>query len=191
MRGFSLVEMLIVLLLIATVSAIAIPRVDGVLDHWRTRGAAFFMASRVALTRMKAVQRNANTGLRFEPEGTSFRMGSYADGNRNGLRTAEIRSGIDPEVLPSERLDHLFAGVTFGFIPGARLIDGTPVAPGADPIRFGTTDTVIFSPLGTATSGTLYLRGRGAWQYAVVVLGATGRSRVLQFDALSHTWSAP
>src|SRR4029077_20855903 len=120
-----------------------------------------------------------------------FAMRVYADANRNGLRTAEIRSGVDPPLGPADRLDELFPGVTLGFVAGARLIDGTAVAPGDDPVRLGTTNTVVFSPLGTATSGTVYLRGRGEWQYAVVVLGATGRSRVLQYSVRTRTWSAP
>ena len=191
MRGFSLVEMLIALLLVATLCAIAVPQVDRVVDHWRTRGAAFFMGSRVALTRMRAVQRNANVGLRFEAAGTAYSMRTYADGNRNGLRSAEIATGVDPAVEPADWLDELFPGVAFGFVPGARLIDGTDVGPGDDPIRLGGTNTLVFSPLGTASSGTVYVRGRASWQYAVVILGATGRSRVLRFEPSTRTWTAP
>jgi hypothetical protein len=123
--------------------------------------------------------------------GGAFAMRAYADGNRNGLRSAEIASGVDPPIGLPDRLDELFPGVTFGFISGASLIDGTPVSPGDDPIRLGTSNTVIYSPLGTSSSGTVYLRGRGRWQFAVVVLGATGRGRVLEFDAVTRTWKAP
>jgi hypothetical protein len=45
-----------------------------------------------------------------------------------------------------------------------------------------------FGPSGGATSGTLYVRGAGAQQYAVRILGATGRSRVLRFDFLARRW---
>jgi Tfp pilus assembly protein FimT len=190
-RGFTIVEMLVTALLIVTVCAMAVPAIDRIVDHWRAQGAAFFMSSRVALTRVQAVRRNANVGLRFEPVNGTYAMRSYADGNRNGLRTAEITSGVDPAIGPVDRLDELFPGVRLGFIDGAKLIDGTAVGPGDDPVRLGTTKTVIFSPLGTASSGTVYLRGRGQWQYAVVVLGATGRNRVLQFNTRTGTWSAP
>jgi hypothetical protein len=41
---------------------------------------------------------------------------------------------------------------------------------------------VSFTPDGTASSGTVYVRGRGGAQYAVRVLGATARTRVLRYD---------
>ena len=90
-----------------------------------------------------------------------------------------------------ERIDVLFPGVSFGFEPNATLIDGTSVVEGADPIRFGATDLVSFSPIGTATSGSAYLHGSGGWQYAVVVLGATARSRTTQFDRMASAWVEP
>jgi prepilin-type N-terminal cleavage/methylation domain-containing protein len=191
MRGVSLVELLIALLVVGIVCAIAVPQIDRTVDHWRTRGAAFFMSARVALTRMRAVRRNVNIGLRFTASGGVYSMRAYADGNGNGVRSAEVASGVDPAIDAADRLDELFPGVSFGFVPGARLIDGAGAAPGDDPIRLGAGDTLVFSPLGTATSGTLYVRGRGPWQYAVVVLGATGRTRVLRFEASTGAWSAP
>jgi hypothetical protein len=45
-----------------------------------------------------------------------------------------------------------------------------------------------FSPLGTASSRTLYLRGADRSEYAVRVLGATGRTRVLRLVASSGAW---
>jgi prepilin-type N-terminal cleavage/methylation domain-containing protein len=191
MRGFSLVELLVALLLLAVICAITLPPVTRIVDHWRTRGAASFIGARVALTRMRAVQRNANVGLRFAPAGAAYSMRAYADGNGNGVRAADIASGADPAIDGADRLDQLFPGVTFGFVPGARLIDGSDVGAGDDPIRLGAGNTLVFSPIGTATSGTLYLRGRGPWQYAVVILGATGRTRVLRFEPSSGSWTTP
>jgi type II secretory pathway pseudopilin PulG len=187
--GYSLADLLVALALLGTTAAVAIPETLQAADAWRTRGAAFFMGSRVALTRMQALQRQANVGLRFTVEDTGYAMRPYADGNGNGVRAVDITSGIDQPILPPERLDQLFPGTRFGFIDGATLIDGTPVAPGTDPIRFGVTGMLTFSPLGSSTPGSVYIRGRGRAQYAVVVLGATGRSRVLRFDVAARQWS--
>ncbi len=60
----------------------------------------------------------------------------------------------------------------------------------ADPVRLGSANTLTFSPLGTATSGTIFFRSRTGRQYAVRVLGATGRTRVLEFRHETKSWTA-
>jgi type II secretory pathway pseudopilin PulG len=191
MSGHTLVELIVVLAVIGAVLIAAVPTVTAGLDGAKARGAAFYVSSRFALARTLAVQRHANVALRFEPEGSAFRVRTIVDANGNGVRTSEIGAGIDVPILPDERLDHLFGGVRYGFIDDARLIDGTPVAAGDDPVRFGRSDMLVFTPSGTATPGTIYLRGRDRTQYAVVVLGATGRTRIARFDLAARTWVAP
>lgn len=56
-----------------------------------------------------------------------------------------------------------------------------------DGVRIGTSRMLTLGPDGTATSGTLYVQGRKG-QYAIRVLGATGRTRVLRFDAGARQW---
>jgi hypothetical protein len=46
-----------------------------------------------------------------------------------------------------------------------------------------------FTPSGTATSGTIYIRGRDGSQFAVRVLGATGRTRVLRYLPARKEWT--
>jgi hypothetical protein len=191
MRGYSFIDVLVTVAVAGCVMGISVPRRGDALDTWRARGAAFFVAERIGLTRMQAVHRGANVALRFEPEDGTFRLRAYADGNDNGVRSTDITSGYDAPIMPPERLDHLFPGTRFGFIDGARLIDGTPVTAGDDPIRFGSARMLACAPAGTATSGTVYVRGRGAVQYGVVVLGATGRTRVVRFDPVTRQWTTP
>jgi len=58
----------------------------------------------------------------------------------------------------------------------------------SDPPDATTSVLMSFTPLGTSSSGTLYLRGRDGSRYAVRVLGGTGRTRVLRYEAKSRTW---
>ena len=191
MGGYSLVDVLVTMVVAGCVMGLSVPRLDGALDGWRTRGAAVFVAERIGLARMQAIHRGANVALRFEAEEGTFRMRAYADGNDNGVRSTDITSGYDAPIMPPDRLDHLFPGTRFGFVDGARLIDGTPVSPEDDPIRIGSARMLACAPAGTATSGTVYVRGRGSVQYAVVVLGATGRTRVVRFDPVTRQWNTP
>jgi len=84
------------------------------------------------------------------------------------------------------RLREQFPGIQFGLLPGVPDADGTPTAD-ADGVRIETARILTMSPDGTATAGTLYLHGR-RHQFAVRVLGATGRVRVLHFDQSTRTW---
>lgn len=191
MAGFTLYELLVSTGLLLVLGAIAVPRLTDALDHWRARNAASFVASRVALTRMHALQRNAIVGIRFETDNGFIRMQSYQDGNGDGIRARDISDGIDVPVLPPERLDQLFPGVQFGFLDDGEMVDGTGAGAGTDPIRVGTARILSCTPDGTSTAGTLYLRGRKGWQYAVVTAGATGRTRVLQFEPRARRWTTP
>lgn len=191
MRGYTLIELLVVIGLMTTVVAMATPSMTAGLDEARVSGAARYIAGRFGLTRTQAVHRHANVGLRFSGTAAGISMRPFLDTNGNGVRSADIASGVDTPVLSAERLADLFGGVRFGFIEGATLIDGTPAAVDDDPVRFGMTRMVTFTPVGTATAGTVYIRGRGKSQYAVVVLGATGRTRIARFDARRQEWAEP
>ena len=61
-------------------------------------------------------------------------------------------------------------------------MDGGDTSSNPDPIRVGRSRMLSFSPTGTSSSGTVYVRGRGAHQLAVRVLGGTGRIRLYDFD---------
>jgi glutamate synthase domain-containing protein 3 len=74
----------------------------------------------------------------------------------------------------------------------ADLFSGVAIAvsgaAGSDPVRLGASNLLSFTPLGTATSGSVFVRGRDGSQFAIRVLGATGRVRVQRFVVHSRTW---
>ena len=190
-RGFSLLELVLVLGLLALTAAIAVPSILGGLDGARAVAAARHVAALARLTRVQAATRSTRVGLRFEQDGATYRYAVYVDGNGNGLRRRDIRRGIDEPITPVERIGDRFPGVVFGVAAGVtRISDGGAMTGDADPVRLGSADTLTFSPLGTATSGTIFLRSRKGRQYAVRVLGATGRTRVLEFRHETGSWTA-
>ena len=179
------------LALLALTAAVALPSVLGGLDDARAMAAARHVAALARLTRVQAATRSTYVGLRFVREGSTYRYALYVDGNGNGLRRRDIRRGIDEPITPMERIGDRFPGVALGVAEGVtRISDGRAMPGGADPVRLGSADTLTFSPLGTATSGTIFLRSRTGRQYAVRVLGATGRTRVLEFRPETGSWTA-
>jgi hypothetical protein len=185
--GFCVIDLLAAMGLIVTLSAVAIPNLLAGLDDVRTFGAVRYLSTRLQQSRMEAVARTARTSIRFEPTGESYTFAVFVDGNRNGVLARDIEGGIDVEVRERERLPDRFSGVDFGAIPGLPPVDRSSPPPGADPVRFGASDMVTFTPLGTSTPGSLYVRGRQS-QYAIRVFGDTGKTRVLKFDPRKREW---
>jgi hypothetical protein len=108
-------------------------------------------------------------------------------GNGNGLRTAEILSGTDRQLAPAEYLGQRFADVQFGLAAGVPDLAGRRQTAEGDGVRLGSSRILSLGPDGTATSGTLYIRGRRG-QYAVRILGATARVRIFQYQTGANAW---
>ena len=185
--GMSVLEIVFALAASATATAIAIPAIEGTMDELRTAMAARYVEGRIRSARMDAVRRSRAVALRFEaPEPGDYAYAPFGDGNGNGVRTTDIRDGVDIALGPAERLCDRFPGVAFALAPGLPDADGSE-GTGEDGVRIGTARILTMSSDGTATSGTLYIRGRRA-QYAVRVLGATGRTRMLEYSPGSRSW---
>jgi type II secretory pathway pseudopilin PulG len=186
--GYSLIELVFALGLMVTLAGIAIPQTLAALDDFQAYGAARYMSGRLQEARMTAVTRNANTAMRFTNTEHSYAYAVYLDRNRNGVRSADISDGVDPQIQKEERFSDLFPGVDFGAVPGLPSVEPGSPPPGDDPVRFGSTNMAVFSALGTSTPGSLYIRGRRDAQYAVRLFGQTGKIRVLKFNPRTRVW---
>jgi prepilin-type N-terminal cleavage/methylation domain-containing protein len=186
--GYSLLEVLVAISIMVIVGGAAIPLAHGSVDRTRAAGAASYVAGRMAIARFEAVRRSAHVAIRIVRREDGFWLQTYVDGNRNGVLVRDIARGLDVPVTAEEQLAHHFSGVTFGIQPGVTAIDpGQPFNP-ADPIQIGPSTLLSFSPAGSSTSGTLFIRSAGRSQFAVRLLGATGRTRVFEFNFGEATW---
>ncbi len=186
--GYSFVELLFVAAATATLAGAAIPQVLTTVDDFRTASAARHISARLQRARMEAVKRSGDVGLQVVQAVDGYSYAVYLDGNRNGVRTKEIQSGIDRPLAASERLFDLFNGVDFGAIPNVPSVDPGGTPPGADPIRLGAGNLATFAAAGTSSSGSLYIRGRRNTQYVVRIYGQTGKTRVLKYDIRTKQW---
>ncbi len=177
-EGHTLIETLFTLGLIVVFSALAIPSALASVDRARATAASRYLASRMAMARSHAVMRAAAVALRFDEgtAGVTFQM--FVDGNRNGVRTRDIASRVDRPLDDPVRLSDLFPGVAIAASGDA----------GGDPLRIGSSNLLSFAPLGTATSGSVYVRGADGTQFAIRILGATGRVRVQRYQASTRMW---
>ncbi len=157
-------------------AGMAVPQTLAGIERARTLSAARYLASRLALARTQAVAHSANVALVFVADADTYTVAAYSDGNRNGVRIRDITAGIDPVIEAPVRFADLFPHVSL-FL--------------SDPAEAPVPDASVlmsFSPIGTASSRTLYVRGRDHSQYAVRVLGVTGRTRLLRYVDAIHQW---
>lgn len=192
-HGFTLVELLVVFSLLLLLGTLSISPLHRAVSGLRLRQAASELVGALRLAQSFAVRHSANVAVRFtvEPKGgVSFSL--YRDGNGNGVRNADIRTGADPKVDGPRRLGGPGFGLRFGFPPGIRPTD--PGDPSRrldhldDPVRFNNSDLASFDPLGGATPGSLYLTDGNRGLAAIRVLGRSGRVRVLTYKAATGRW---
>jgi type II secretory pathway pseudopilin PulG len=186
--GYSVLELVFVLGLIATLSTVTVSGVLTGLDDHRAAAAARYLSARLQRARMESVVRSRAVAVRFsQTAGGRLVFTAYVDGNRNGVTSADIGRGVDEHIWPDESIADAFPGIEFGVLPGLPPVDPGGTPPGEDPIRLGSSNLATFSAKGTSTSGSVYLRGRSA-QYVVRLFGTTGKTRVLRFDPRSRQW---
>jgi hypothetical protein len=157
----------------------ALPQTLAMTQRPHTLAAARYLSSWMMRAHTEAVMRSATIALQFRQDGAGFVIGEFIDGNRNGVRMRDIEDGIDVPIQEGVHLSDLFPRVTLALSDDAG---------GADPVQIGATTLMSFTPYGTATSGTIYVRGSDGSQFAVRVLGATGRTRVLRYVPSTHDW---
>lgn len=186
--GHSLIELIFVGWLVAVISAIAIPQLLACLDDQRTLGAVRYLTTWCARARMEAITRSRDVAIHFSADSRGYVFAVYVDGNDDGVRTRDIQRGTDFQVARPERLSANFPGVEFAVPSGLPAVDGGSPTDG-DPLKVGSANLLSFTPLGTSSSGSLYVRGRDGSQYVVRAFGETGKIRSLKFDERTRRWN--
>lgn len=169
-RGYSLLDCLFAVTLVGIIAAASMPPLTAALERSRSHAAARFIYGQMMLARARAVARGAVVALQISgtPDGAVLR--TFVDGNRNGVRAADIGAGVD-----------IGDGASIAFRAAFRGVRVEPVE--AAGVLFS------FTPLGTSSSGTFYVTGRDGSRFAVRVLGTTGRARILRHLPASDEWT--
>ena len=178
-RGFSVLELVIVLAIMLVLAAVGLPNLKAYSVEANLVAATRVFEAEFRLARSMAVRSGQQTAIRFEERGDQMQCSTYMDGNNNGVLSADIARGIDRRVSGPIDLAGRTSGVRIAINAGVPSIppETGPLST-VDPIRFGASNMVSFSPLGTASPGTFYLAG-DTLQGAVRVVAGSGRVRLL------------
>jgi len=175
-KGFTMIELLIVVAIIAVTAAIAIPNIISWIPTMRVNSAARDLVSEMQLARMKAVSERNNYVITFD---TSTNQYSIYDDNDSNFSTSNVL--VKTVNLPS--------GIQFGYIAGKNPSNDDITGS----VQFGATSSPIretFIPNGTANlMGSVYLiptediaGSRRDRQRAITVI-LTGRIKLWKYDA--------
>lgn len=190
-HGFTLLELLTVIAIVGMVAATAVPSWMTLRRRAAVRSAAAEIRMVFHEIRARAIARSGYAGLRFTRSGREWQFAVYDDGDADGVRNDDIASRVDRCVRPPRYLFQQPHLVSIGLLPHEiRDPDGARLRPSDAPIQFGRSAICSFSPMGSSTSGTIYLTDGGGSLYAVRVYGATAKIRLLRYDTARQRWES-
>lgn len=191
-KGFTLIEMMIVVALIGILLAIGVPSIMSQRPLWRTNGAARELLTNMRLTQSKSIRAGDPFSISFDGPGRTYTI-FRDDGENGGTKGNGIQDGDEVTI----KTVTLYTQVKFGVIGSPDALKGGAIE--TDGINFtskggGAPKSMTFhpdgsvrKPDGTAEDGTAYFYPDttpqlAAWQRAVEVVGNTGRVKV-------YSWS--
>jgi prepilin-type N-terminal cleavage/methylation domain-containing protein len=193
-RGFSLIELVLVVAIIIVVAALAVPALINTVANIRLRAAAGELSGLMQEARILAAKKNTVYDIKYTTLGGI--QAAYIDTNLNGAYDAgepvtEFNGAVTPAAAPPSGS----AGQPAAYVLSGDSSTGTP---------FDNRNIVAFSPRGlpcnydTSTSPTtcatpaasyfvFYLKGSAASAWAGVVVTKGGRTKVVVWNGTQ--WS--
>lgn len=188
-NGFTAVELLAVIAIIGMSATIATPAFINLNRTRAVRAASSELRSIFQLTRGRAIATGRNAGVKFTKSGSDWYYSLYDDGDGDGVRNDDIKSGVDPLRRSAARVV-LNARQASIAVPPLKIKDpdGDALTSASSPVQFNSSTLCSFSPVGEATPGTIYVSDRVGDVWAVRVYGGSGRVRVLRYNAGTKKW---
>ena len=190
MRGTSLPELLVVLVILGLIFAVSVPALSDLLAEEGLQAAVREVSAILTAARARAVFQGAEVGVKWISTAGDLVLSVHQDGNGNGVTTADVRNGVDRLVAGPYWLRGKYPGISFSFAPGFDDLDpgGAPIGDLRDPLRFGRSDICSFSPLGKASPGSVYLSNGKRRQAAVRITPSNAKIQIFTWHGKSLKW---
>lgn len=190
-RGFTLFEIVTLLVILGIIVLVSVPAFASMRRRAALRAATAELRSVFHLTRMRAISRGVNCGMKFSRIGDVWYFAVYEDGDHDGIRNDDITKGVDILLDPPRVVFPSSRAVDIGMLAiSIKDPDGDPLPPTKAPVAFNRSTICSFSPLGESTPGTIYITDRVRDLWCVRVYGATAKIRVLRYVPKTKKWVA-
>jgi len=171
--GSSLLEAVLLLALLALLLQVLVPELVAWQQRLRLQAATRLVALRARRLCAAAVASGRAHAMAFDLASGELSWIEVVDGDGDGVRRADVASGIDPAVGRRLELARVHPAVTVGLPPGVGPVPGGSAGQGG--LALGRSRVASCGPVGTASTGTVYLRNRVGDAGAVRWYGATAR----------------
>jgi prepilin-type N-terminal cleavage/methylation domain-containing protein len=172
-RGFTLIEVSLVLVILVVIGALIAPQMEGAFNRSRLRNGGEVIRSALARTRLRAMETGQTHIFRCQLKGGEFQILSIPEVMASGGQTTNP-TGAVIEPNADWRLD-------FTRLPGGVTFAKLDAAPSQQVVAMFSTlqnsawaGPVVFSPDGTSTDATVLLVNENQNTIRVTLRGMTG-----------------
>jgi prepilin-type N-terminal cleavage/methylation domain-containing protein len=180
-NGFTIIEVIVVMALIAIVGAMAIPAFTVWLPNYRLRAATNDLYANLQLAKSGAVRDRNTWAIRFDTTNDSYQILSDDD----GVPDSEDNDWWDGDEVVEKTvvLSDYRSGVAFGHGNATDDVPGSGSAPAND-VTYGS-NVAVFNMRGTCNAGYIYLENKKNNTFAVGSL-SSGAVRMRSWSG--STW---